>query len=172
MDKIIDVICEVLPIILSIILLVLIKIKKGNYWQSKVENQMCNFELDDVAINHIVEITDDISASIGFLGAICSILLGIILIILGELLDKKTFSAEFALLLSLIVVYIGALIQLFRMKDVLLNRKCRMSPLRRFSYANIFNGLLYLGYLITLGIILKIQFPTQFKAIMNLFHLG
>jgi hypothetical protein len=160
MNKIIDVMCELSPIILSIIMLVLIKIKKGNYWQSKVENQMSNFELDDVAIKQVIEITDDISTSIGFVGAICSILLGIILIILGELLDKKTFSSEFAILLLLMVVYIGALIQLFRMKDVLLSRKCRMSPLRRFSYANIFNGLLYFGYLIIIGIIFKIQCST------------
>lgn len=163
---------EISPIILSIFLLILIKIKKGNYWQSKVENQMANFKLDDVATNQVVEIADDISTSLGFIASIISILWSIILIILRDRLDNKTFSAEFAILLLLIVVYIGAIIQLYRMKDVLLSRRCKMSFLRKYSYASIFNGLLCLGYVITIVIILKAQYPTQFKAVMSLLHLG
>jgi hypothetical protein len=166
---------EVFPIILSVILLAVISIRKS-FWESKVTLQMSRIEhINKEDIKHVVAIVDDISTSVGFLGAIISILFGIILIIIGEILDSKTVSfgsIKFVLLLSLVVIYISALILLYSMKAVLLREKCRTPFFQWCSYASLFNGLVYIGYGINIIIILIRQYPTQFKAIINFFHLG
>ena len=132
--------------------------RKGGYLDSKVENQMTGFNLNENTINFIKEIVDDISTSVGFTSSILAIITGITIIIIRNCIVNKTLpfsSKEFVLLIVLIVIYIGALIQLYRMKDVLLNRKCKKYPFRKYSYASIFDGLLCIGYIITITIILS-----------------
>jgi len=59
---------------LSMILLFSIRIRKGGYLDSKVENQMTGFDLNENTINFIKEIVNDISTSVGFTSSILAII--------------------------------------------------------------------------------------------------
>ena len=134
------------------------KIKKS-FWEKKIELQLSRFKgLNNKDINHILEIVDDISTSIGFIGSFISILFGIILIIIKESIEKKMFlviSMESFVLLLLTVIYLSVLGKLFFMKKVLLSQECKVPGLRKHSYASLFNYLLCIGYVITIAIVIR-----------------
>lgn len=140
---------EILPIALSIVLLVSMKIRKS-YWESKIVRQMSKFaNMDKEDNKFIISIVEDVGVSTSFVGAIFAILFAVILIFIKECVVNGTIdfsSVEFICLIILIVIYSAILIRLFTMKDVLLCKPCSFCLFRNLNYIQLFTYCLYLGY--------------------------
>ena len=146
---------EIVPVIISIFLLYSIQIKKS-YWESKILYQIRRYNIKDYEKKYIVDIVEDVNKSLNFLGSVIAILVGIILIVLKRWLDKTANNTffEHSILLILLIIYLFSLHKLYHMKNELQSDHPKFWQLRKYTYAQVYEFLLKIGYLCLIFVIL------------------
>lgn len=149
-SKSIEVVFELLPILLSYLLLKTITTKSG-FFSQKIKTQMRKFEnFDEYDQKHVSEVVEDAVNSTGFIASIFSILLAVLLMLGKEFLENSSISVqnvEVIGLFTLLILYLIALIRLFSMKGELICRECKFFLFKHYTYDQLFKYSLYFGYI-------------------------
>jgi hypothetical protein len=158
-------IMQLVPIAFSLLLIFFISVRKGHA-RSKIEKQLTGFNIMPVGdgrkptlrlsdLAHIEDIVEDTCTYLGFLCGFITVLVG-----MGLAISVKLFSHEFGRLGvdSLIVSFsiVSCFLSLSRIwKDeaTKLTQHCPWRGLRKFTYAQLYNCVLAVGY-ICLAIVL------------------
>lgn len=153
------IIFQLVPIVLSLLLIFFISSRKG-YSKSKIEKQLSGYTiisegderkpiLRQTDVNHINDIIEDTYIYLGFLCGFATIIISMLLDIVQEIIKKEfeLFGIDSLVIIITMLVCFISLHRLWRDKLTKLTQPCTLSIFRKYTYKQVYDFVLILGYL-------------------------
>lgn len=142
---------NVFPILISIMLLRLLRVK-GGYWQDRIIEHIIGYGLYQQANERIINIVEDTYISLSFIGQVIVLIVSIIsLTLIGVFKEYNTkpflfFCIGIVITVLLSGIYLYSLIKLKYLRNRSLKEKCKSKLFKKYTYLQMYDLALRIGY--------------------------